>query len=343
MKMAGTSRWRSLLVSLVIIVPAISCAPRWDAPRPMQLAAWVVYFDVEDGLAELRQHANLFDRVSLFAYELDPGGNPQPAPAMEETIAPFLSLAEEGGFEPWVTVVNDVRYEPDSAVAKDGLLVHDLIVDPARRATHVRDLASRAWHDGFVGLHLDYERVPESDTTAFRDFVEELKAELQRVGLGLEVVMEPVTGPLPAFGGTSVTVMAYDLFGSHSGPGPRSTPTFISQLGNKAGLDGDSAAAVALAVHGFAWEPDGVVRSLNWSAAGRLAEEARNTPRRNSDHVLNVQLDDGTEVWFEDVESIMAKWQAAWQAGFRRLAIWRLGGNDESLFDLIQRMRPDTP
>lgn len=326
-----------------LLVGATACAPRWVAPRPRELQAWVVYFDIQDGLSELQQHGRLFDRVSLFAYELDPQGNPRPAPKLDETIGPFLRLAEERGFKPWVTVVNDVRYSPDSTVAKDGHLVHNLIIDSTRRAAHARDLASKVSVDGFEGLHLDYERVPQSDTTAFQEFIDALRAELGSRGLGLEIVMEPTGGPLPDPGSTRVTVMAYDLFGEHSGPGPRSTPTFISELGHRASVDGDSAAALALAVSGFAWEPDGGVRSLDWSVARQLADEASDARRRNSDHVPSVTLDDGTVIWYEDAESLFTKWQAAWKAGFRRLAIWRLGGNDESLFDLLRGIKPDQP
>jgi spore germination protein YaaH len=261
---------------------------------------------------------------------------------MLEMIPPFLGLAEEKGFEPWVTVVNDVRYASDSAITKNGSLVHELIMDPTLRAKHARDLVSRVSGDGFKGLHLDYERVPESATLQFQEFVRELSAELRRRGLYLEVVMEPTSGPRLVVDSTSVTVMAYDLFGNHSGPGPRATPAFITELGNKASMDGDSAAALALAVGGFAWEPDGDVRSLDWSEARRLAAETPTTQRRHPDQVLSVRLDDGTEIWFEDVESLLSKWQAAWKAGFRRLAIWRLGGNDESFFDLIRMIKQES-
>jgi spore germination protein len=337
-------RQRALTVGLAVVPATVaSCAPRWNAPRPEQLQAWVVYFDIEAGMAELQQHGMLFDRVSLFAYELDPRGSPGLAPRLDETITPFLQLAREEGFEPWVTVVNDIRYTPDSAIAKDGDLVHDLIADPTRRARHARDLAAVVSTHGFKGLHLDYERVPESDSTQFQQFVEELRTELRSLGCMLEVVMEPSSDALPHLGRTSVTVMAYDLFGEHTGPGPRSTPTFISELSRKTGINGDNSAAVALAVSGFAWKPDGKVQSLDWSVARRLGNEAHGTRRRDPNYVLHATLDDGTEIWFEDAESILAKWQAAWQAGFRRLAIWRLGGNDESLFDLFRRMRPDTP
>ncbi len=322
-----------------ILALATSCPPDSRVAQPLQLHAWVVYFDATRGLAELERHGSLFDRVSLFAYELDPGGMPQPAPSMEQMIAPFLELAADKGFSPWVTVVNDTRHGIDSAIAKDPGLVHWLIADPKRRAAHAGELAERVAADGFRGLHLDYEGLPEEDTRYFQEFVRTLRLELELRGLGLEAVVEPERGPLPEVRSTGVTVMAYDLFGPHSGPGPRSTPAYVSKLGRRAASDADGAATLALAVRGFAWKPGGEVSSLDWSVAQQLADRTPQVDRGMVDRVPSARLDDGTELWFEDPESLVSKWQAAWGAGFRRLAIWRLGGNDERLFHLLSDLR----
>ena len=340
-ELPGSSRVRVLLYMLVLQLHAVSsCAPGWSAARPVQLDAWLVYFDAERGLAELRQHGRLFDRVSLFAYELDPEGNILPAPGVREFTGRFHALARQLAFEPWVTVVNDVRYGTDNAVAKDSKVVHRLITDAELRATHVNQLAERVAADGFAGLHLDYEQVPESDATHFREFVTELSAALQGRGLGLEVILEPARGPMPELNSARITVMAYDLFGAHSGPGPRSTPEFVSELSTRAALDADSAAALALAVGGFAWDPDGEVRSVDWSDAKRLAVRASDRRRGELDRVPSARLDDGSELFFEDAESLAGKWEAAWVGGFRRLAIWRLGGNDEGLFNFLRKLTP---
>ena len=306
---------------------------------PTQIQAWVVYFDADRGMAEVRDHGALFDRISLFAYELTPEGNPWPAPQVVQMIPQFLRLAEDNGFAPWITVVNDVRYSGDSAILKDPVLVHELIVDPQRRAAHARALAEEVSSDGFAGLHLDYEQVAESDSSDFRAFVEELRRELERRELGLEVVIEPSRGPLPEPNTTNVSVMAYDLFGPHSGPGPRATPEFVSGLRQRAGGDTDSAAGLVLAVGGFAWEPGGEVKPLDWAVAKQLSTEAQSRQRGTLDGVPSARLDDGTELWFEDPESLLSKWDAAWKSGFRRLLLWRLGGNDERLFELLRDLR----
>jgi hypothetical protein len=310
-------------------------------PGTTEIQAWAVYFDGDRGLAELQQHGGLFDRVSLFAYELDSNGSPVSAPGMEQMLVRFLRLAGEKQFDAWVTVVNDVRYGSDSVVAKDSTLVHELLADSVRRQTHARELAVRASDAGFQGLHLDYEQISSSDSSEYRAFITELDAELRRRGLELEVVVEPGRGPLPAPASANVVVMAYDLFGTHSGPGPRSTPTFVTELGARAAVDHDSAAALAVAVRGFAWSPDGEVNSLDWSDGQQRAAAAPSS-RRNSDDVPSASLGDGTEIWFEDKASLISKWRAAWEAGFRRLAIWRLGGNDERLFDLLRELKPDS-
>ncbi len=325
-------------LATVLLIPLVSCAPGIGVPNPLQVQAWAVYFDGDRGLAELQEHGELFDRISLFAYELNPDGTPTPAPNMDAMMAPFFRLAATKGFDPWVTVVNDVRYDVDSVLAKVSTLVHELIVDPARRLAHARGIAARVEGDGFKGLHLDYEQVPESDQAHFQTFITELGDELQQRGLGLEVVVEPVSGPLPTAGSARVVVMAYDLFGMHSGPGPRSTPTFVTGLSPRAKLDSDGAAALAVAVAGFAWGPDGEVNALDWSDARQLADTAQRT-QRDVSGVPTAYLSDSTEIWFEDPESLLGKWRAAWEAGFRRLAIWRLGGNDERLFRLIRDFR----
>ncbi len=331
---AGLSRWL-----VTALLPVTACAPSMKVAPPTQVQAWVVYFDADRGMAEVRDHGALFDRISLFAYELSPVGDPLPAPGVTRMIPRFLRFAEASGFSPWVTVVNDVRFSSDSAILKDPRLVHDIISDPVRRDAHARALAERVVGDGFAGLHLDYERVADADSSGFREFVVQLHGELGRLGLGLEVVVEPSYGPLPGPKTTNVSVMGYDLFGPHSGPGPRATPEFVKGLQPRASGDTDSEAGLALAVGGFEWKPDGDVTPLEWVRAGQLSAEGQKWQRSSSDGVPSVRLADGTELWFEDPESLIRKWDAAWRSGFRRLLLWRLGGNDERLFGLLRDLR----
>lgn len=332
------SRKRVFRLSWITLF-VVSCGPRLAVPGPQQLDAWVVYFDATRGMVELELHGALFDRVSLFAYELDSTGALRPAPGMAEMVAPFLSSARRQNFAPWVTVVNDVRYSRDSAIAKDPSLIHALISDSERRIAHAIEIAERASADGFSGIHLDYEQLDSGDSLAFNAFVVELEGQLRSRGLGFEVVVEPLSGPVPDRIGQGVTVMAYDLFGVHSGPGPRSTPAFVSELGLRGSADVDSMPSLAVAVGGFVWDTGGEVEAVDWSRAHQLAATAEEARRGSEDRVPSALLPDGSALYYDDAESIASKWEAAWHAGFRRLAVWRLGGNDQNLFDLLRDLR----
>ncbi|HSH42738.1 MAG TPA: hypothetical protein VK973_11505 [Arenicellales bacterium] len=316
-----------------------ACAGPRVAPEPDRVGTWVVYWDAERGLDELDSYGALFDYASLFAYELAPDGRPRPAPGMESARDRFQSLARQHDIQAWATVVNDVRHPDGSVDLKSAEVVHAVISNPQRRARHARELAQRIGDDGFDGLHLDYEQVHERHRAGFRAFVGLLADELARRGLGLDVILEPSRGPRPAAGTARVTVMAYNLHGPHSGPGPRATPAFARDVAPDMDLDRYAAPSVALALAGFVWGGDGSVKAIDWRAA-REAVGDGTTQRGASHKVPYARIADG-EIWYEDAESLDAKWRAAHEGGFRGLALWRLGGNDERLFNWLETLNRD--
>lgn len=316
----------------------LGCSPATNPSAPRQLGAWLVYWAAESGLAELKAHGGLFQQVSLFAYELDEAGNPCPGPGVTGMIPRFLQLAREKGFQPWVTVVNDVQYS-HRKVLKDKQILKDLLGDPKTRLVHVRNLAAMVKKNGFAGLTLDYEGLETRQTELFSNFVTELVQELAKDNIALNVLVESHRGPLPQPGTVQVTVMAYNLHGPHSGAGPRATPQFISSLGQRGAGDCKGSPAIALAVGGFVWPKEGKVEKVSWNAAFRMAQGAAEVGRNSPDYCPFARWPDHSEMWFEDPLSLQVKWQAADQAGFRDLWLWYLGDNDERLFDWLKQLR----
>jgi len=329
----------SILLIIGILVWS-SCASVKETAAPQQIGAWFVYWDGQRGLSELEAEGSLFDRVSFFAYELDVHGNPQPAPHFKELLPCFLELSRKQGFQPWVTVVNDVQVGPDKVLAKDVSILKKILVDPDRRRAHAVSLAEKVAADGFAGLDLDYEGLTVSDQNNFRIFVSELLQELQRRNLRLNVVLEPEEGPMPLPGTEDVTVMGYYLHGEHSGPGPVATPQFILRLNKRSPRNSNTPQYLALSLGGFSWSSEKKICQVNWDDAQKLTEkETAKVGRDFSTGVPYARLEDGTEVWFEDPESLRMKWEAAQKADFSGLMLWRLGGNDCSLFRLLQSYR----
>ena len=328
-----------LLILITGVLLFISCASVKEIAPPRHMGAWLVYWDGDRGLSELEVEGRLFDRVSLFAYELDVNGNPQPAPHFKELLPRFFELSRKQGFEPWVTVVNDVQVDGTEVLPKDVQLLKRILSNPEWRKRHATSLAEKVLSDGFAGLDLDYECLTVSDQDDFRNFVSELSQELKRRNLRLNVVLEPQQGPLPLPGSEDLTVMGYYLHGEHSGPGPIATPDFISRLNRRLSGNTGSSHYLALSLGGFSWSPEKKVAQVDWDDARKLDGSAVKVCRDLSTQVPHAFLNDGTEVWFEDPESLQTKWEAAQKADFSGLMLWRLGGNDYSLFQLLQSYR----
>jgi hypothetical protein len=331
---------KNALVWMVTAVQAFllfSCAGPKEIRAPRSIGAWVVYWDGERGLKELETHGGLFDRVSLFAYELEEGGRPQSAPGLERLIPVFHRLAQERGFSPWVTLVNDMRGSQGVRL-KETETLRRLLSDPEGLRRHVADIVSLVEKDGFAGLDLDYEGFSTDDRAVLDPLITALSLTLKERGLGFQVVVEPRKDRyLPPAGCAPVVVMGYNLHGPHSGPGPRSTPTFIRSLAPRGQGDPSGEAAVALAVGGFVWGKDRKVKQLDWITGKAWGEKAREKGRGEGE-VPFARMEDGSLLWYEDEQSLALKWAAAAE-DFRRLMVWRLGGNDEGLFAALKKIR----
>jgi hypothetical protein len=324
---------------LFLIVLA-GCNPPVETRPVRELGAWLVYWEAASGLAELAAQGQLFQQVSLFAYELNDLGSPQPAPGLAAVTPRFLQLAKSRGFQPWLTVVNDVRHADGKITLKDTTVLEQVLQTRQTRLLHVQSLKQTLEREGFAGLNLDYECLVTGQQQRFGRLIAELSHELAREHLGLKVIVEPGRGPLPPPGTARVTVMAYNLHGSHSGPGPRSTPEFIAGLRPRGLGDASGCPAIALAVGGFIWSPQGWARKLSWSEALRLTPKALTIGRSSAGAVPYARFRDGAEMWFEDPQSLQAKWTAARRAGYCDLWLWHLGGNDQRLFNWVRRLRP---
>jgi hypothetical protein len=322
---------------MVMVICGLSNCVRHKEPiPPKSLGAWVVYWDGERGLKELDAYGRLFDRVSLFTYELGPEGQPQHAPGVIEMLPRFLDLARKKGFSAWVTLVND-RRTPERVFLKETERLRRLLSDQDQRRQHVQAIIELVLKDGFSGLNLDYEGFSKQDNQIMDPLVSELAAELKKKRLGFNVVVEPGADRfLPSAGTVSLVVMGYNLHGPHSGPGPRATPAFIHSLSVRGKGDVLGKPTLTLAVGGFSWGPDQKVRQLDWETGNRQAEKAVKKGRRSGD-VPYAKFEDGGVAWFEDEKSLMAKWMAA--DGFKGLMLWRLGGNDDRLFRWLDQIK----
>ena len=303
--------------------------------------AWVADWDMTNGLAELRQ--SNFKNALMFAAYLDTQDKPSLTADMKKALRGALAVLGSGQGV-YLSVVNDVVEGPGKSVQKDPGLVSRLMATDASRTAHRRELLALLAVYPFKGLELDYERVTMEDWPKLLQFAHELSTTLATQGKKLRLVMEPkqkyLQGDLPV--GPQYVVMAYNLHGSHNGPGAKADDVFLRQLAQwcahwpvKPGL--------ALSAGGFAWNARGVVELTERKAAA-WAQGAGVQPARDAaSHALYFKAADnapgspllakgGTtgdicEVWYAD-GATLAHWAEVGRSlGFGEISLWRLGGN----------------
>lgn len=321
--------------------------------------AWLAEWDIEAGKAEA--NAGSFSYIVLFAAYFDHTD----VPALPESLSGFLQKAEakdepaeiKSGQGMFLSVVNDRFDEAGKVALKDPALVSRLMATEESRRKHKEALIALLAKGSFIGLELDYEQVAEKDWPVLLGFAKELAKELKAVGKRLRFVLQPqkkyLLAELPP--GPEYVLMAYNLFGTHSGPGPKADYDFIDRLAGWCAHLPEKP-TLALATGGFAWRgkdtrqlSERQARSLAGRALARMVRDdksgsvwfnvADNEPGINE--LFNPAQGVRCEVWFADGQTLSLLARHARAKGFDKVDIWRLGGNCADTLAPILEKRHD--
>ena len=186
---------------------------------------------------------------------------------------------------------------------------------------------------GVQELEIDYEALGRDAElwAQFAVFIERAYSACDARGIALRVVLSwdaPRYMSLPS--GPEYVVMCYNLYGYHSGPGPKADFDFLART---AELYRPYAASVrmAFATGGFDWT-DGGVRALKQQEAEELLAEADATVMRDTDSAALCatfrQAGEDHTVWYADGTTLEA-WADVMNE-FAGIDLFRLGGNDLS-------------
>lgn len=312
-------------------------------------AVWIADWDAQNGLDETT--AVQANNVVLFAAYFNLESRPFLSDDMRRMLKnnPRKNLPPDGKL--FLSVVNDVFYTPEKSLEKDPTLIKNLMSTEKSRAAHRDDLLKLVASGPFDGLEIDYERVEKEDWPTLLDFAADLSKQLAARGKKLRFLLEPksryMQNPLPQ--GPEYVIMGYNLFGGHSGPGPKANDAFLRKLaressaivrrtGEKMGL--------ALATGGFAWPTasgKAKILGIRENAAAAWARGSQATLIRDPDsHALHFVASDTApgspiparsakninyEIWYADGETLAHWIKTGRAAGFGNISLWRLGGN----------------
>ena len=328
-------RFRRVTAGLIAAAALLSgCEKKAnDAPLPIPssdyaCSAWLTYWDAESALEEARAFPNAFEALICFEAMFDEDGNWVLPPLSKELLARMNELDTPV----WLSLVNDIKTTDGSIVQKSRELLSQELLTPEARSAHIEKLLRLVDAYSLRGLEIDYENIKADSAlwSAFSTFIGELYQALNARGVGLRVVMECRAPKYAAFPeGPVYSCMCYNLYGNHSGPGPKADIAFLKEIGESwRSVPGE--VHMAFASGGFLWAGNKVQKSLTERDALDWLAQKKETPKRDADSgaLKAVVFDDKKyTVWYADGETLGIWRDTLRSMGYSRFDLFRLGGS----------------
>lgn len=297
----------------------------------MALTAWMVDWDMEQCHHEYSQLQDKLEAVVYFrAYYM---GDDKLFIPME--ITADRDAISKDSRRKYLSFCNDYMPPEGKRILKDVEVLKRVLADEKSIAHHADKMVTFAKMRGFDGLELDFEDVFKHKDLmpSYLRFIKELNARATESSMKLRVVLQPsidMAAGYPA--GPQYVVMLYNLYGGHSGPGPKADYAFIKKVVAKMkSLPGEP--EVAFATGGCMWKPGKKGKFITQQEAVSLQTEHQVQAKRDNDSgAMNYSFDDNgksTQVWYADSETINLWLAEASKAGVKKASIWRLGGNEQ--------------
>jgi spore germination protein YaaH len=334
-----------LAVALLIVVVLVGFGLlfyRNEKPEE-ELSAWIADWQWDEGFADFRALASRIDSVQAFAVYFDENDRPFQTKEWKQAIAAIREAAGANSIRVYLTFVNDIVFADGSSSQKDAALISRLMASEESRSSLIGQILEIAAAFPLNGVEIDFERIKPEDWNRVILFYEELYRRLKASALRLRIVLEP-QAPLEKLrwpAGPEYVVMAYNLYGTHSGPGPKANDALIRQLARRMSrLPGRNVMAVAAG--GFDWSETGEVSPVTERQA--LALMPRNLSGSARDEASgSVYFDYVDEqgirhtVWYADRVTLKRWIAVSKQEGIYKTAIWKLGGLATSTLDGLRR------
>ncbi len=308
-----------LAAAIVFIVTRQSATeqpePQVDLDWNVQLHpenVWTVYWDTA-AAKEISSLSQTLKSLSLFSCFYDSHDNVF-IPNQLEEMKNLVREAYDGPL--YLTFVNDIIHDDGTSSEKSPELLDRLLASEDEMNYRAEEFlrTAEAWE--CQGIELDYEKI--RDVNQWRQYarlIEILWEKSQEKEMAVRVIL-PVSVPVKEFvlpSGPDYVVMCYNLYGNHSGPGPKADEDFLKGVAEK--FADIPNMGFALANGGFDWNSNRkVYRSLKTTAARELALESNAAETRD-------EKSGALEFRYKKKDSL--GYNTVWYADAVTLARWR--------------------
>ena len=328
--------------------PIPSPTPRFN---PLQVRASIPYWDQREAFNSFSQNVGVFNHLSLFWYYLSADGsiNKYQYAVEDKNIIDFSRRND-------VKVTAVLTNLPEkSGSAWDSERVEYILDNEDARSQLIREIGQLLDKLEFDGVTIDFEEVIKEERDNFSDFIKELSDYLHQQGKIVQVALHPKTGTQEdryqfqdwqkiSKSADQIYIMAYGEHYDEGEPGPIASLPWIEKIIDyalKLNLPFNKL-YLGIPLYGYDWQ-DGEDKAvgLTYRQVQNLQKEfdIESLWDEVSKSPYFIYEKDGIkhEVWFENKESAFHKKQLAFKASFGGVTFWRLGGEDQKVWDLFNK------
>lgn len=316
-------------------------------------SASIPFWDQKSAFASFKDNYEHFDYVSLFWYGLRPDGSIRKyIYAVEDKK--IIKFAKSNDIKVFALVAN--LPDEDDGGDWDYKRVDKVISSAASRKKHIADLVALTKRFGVDGINIDYEALKGYQKKNFSIFIKELGESLHANEKLLAVALHPKNreGDLSYSNGSQaqdwrelakyadqLRLMTYDEHWNSSKPGPiASVPWLRSILNYAKTLIPQEKLFVGVPLYGYDWGEGQKANGLTYQDVQKLIKVHKPKVLWDSKSEIHYfkYIASGTThtVWYEDSASFGAKLDLFDSLGTTNLSFWRLGGEDQRIWQTLQ-------
>lgn len=231
--------------------------------------------------------------------------------------------------------------------------MHPWIADPAARARTADQLAALVMNNGYDGLHIDIENINDDDGGYLTAFIDQLLERLRPQGRSLSIALPARTQAQAqwyrAFDYAAiaqrvdlVVVMAYDYGYAAGRPAPIAPLPWVREvLAYSQTYIPNTKLLLGIPFYGYDWNVTrgGLARYIGVNEIVGKAGERGYDPAAGAAWLQYTAGRERHMVWYENWQSVEAKFNLVVEADVQGWAAWRLGYEDPAVWNLITPRR----
>ncbi len=323
-----------------------SIAP--DEKKELLVKGSIPYWEQENAVSSFKENKESFDYINVFWYYLNSDGSIQKYEYANEDEE-LIRFAHENNVKVSAVITN-LGENPDRW---DSGRVENVINSSENRKNHINQIISKLKEKNFDGIIIDYELLRQSTRNNYTIFIKELSLEMKKQNKILTVVLHPKTGENVKGESVSryqdwfqlaqhadqIQIMGYSQHTDEDAAGPIAGIGWVEKIADytlSLGID-PGKVFLGIPLYGYDWNTNS-----NESAKGLTFEEAQSLLVKENATLEFDQIQKSPmfrygshEVWFENSQSVKEKADLAYRVGFAGVTFWRLGGEDQSVWRML--------